>query len=553
MKGLRSSNPQGEASDNLGRLSLNKRSQQIIGGDTAADAADKGGSAALGNGARGTAKAAGKVGGSVVSATAVAASTAKQADSDEDVLDATTREAESAAVAATQKGAGRGAAAAAKGAGRGASAAAQNGVKSVRSGSNLAGKAVKGGIMSAQKRATAAKAAKSAASTGTSITRAAATQARVAAAAANALRAIVAAVTTVVTSTPVITIVSAVLAVVLLIIALLAFFAPASAAACTPTTGGKIDPTKVPQTAIAGFGPEQLLNAAYVVQAAQDMGLSARDQTIGIMVAIGESSLVNIDYGDWETGGVTNPDGSATSSIGLFQQQDWWGTREERLDPYIASTKFFQAMIAAVPDPERQALAPTLVGHETQDNADPYHYEKYWETATLIYSGLSGIDTGSLSGNGICPDAPGLPGTIGLDGWASPGSGPINGNFGPREIIQTPSGPTNPFHYGMDLEAGGCGGPIWAARDGNVTQVFDVGGGTMTIEIDHGDGLTTRYLHSYPDEIFVTAGQAVKAGEQIALTGSSGYSTGCHLHFEVRLNGEAVDPLPILTAAGLTF
>lgn len=146
-----------------------------------------------------------------------------------------------------------------------------------------------------------------------------------------------------------------------------------------------------------------------------------------------------------------------------------------------------------------------------------------------------------------------MPGQIGLDGWAMPGSGPINGNFGPREVIQTPSGPTNPFHYGMDLEAGGCGGPIWAARDGVVTRVFDVGGGTMTIEIDHGDGLTTRYLHSYPDEIFVAAGQKVKAGEQIALTGSSGYSTGCHLHFEVHLNGEATDPLPILTAAGITF
>lgn len=549
MKGLRSSNPKGEASDNLGRLSLNKRSQQIIGGDTAADAADKGGSAALGHGARGTAKAAGKVGGSVVTATAAAASTAKQADSDEDVLDATTREAESAAVAATQKGAGR----AAKGAGRGASAAAQNGVKNVRSGSNLAGKAVKGGIMSAQRRATAAKAAKSAASTGTSISRAAATQARVAAAAANALRAIVTAITTVVTSTPIITIVSAVLAVVLLIIALLAFFAPASAAACTPTSGGKIDPTKVPQTAISGYGPEQLVNAAYIIKAGQDRGLTPRDQTIGVMTAMGESSLNNIGYGDWETGGVTNPDGTRTTSIGLFQQQDNWGTTEERLDPYISSGKFFDAMVAAVPDPERQTLAPTLVAHETQDNRDPYHYEQHWETASTIFAALSGIDTGSLSGNGLCKTAPGVPGQIGLDGWAMPGSGPINGNFGPREVIQTPSGPTNPFHYGMDLEAGGCGGPIWAARDGVVTRVFDVGGGTMTIEIDHGDGLTTRYLHSYPDEIFVAAGQKVKAGEQIALTGSSGYSTGCHLHFEVRLNGEATDPLPILTAAGITF
>lgn len=75
----------------------------------------------------------------------------------------------------------------------------------------------------------------------------------------------------------------------------------------------------------------------------------------------------------------------------------------------------------------------------------------------------------------------------------------------------------------------------------------------MIIEIDHGEGLVTWYVHSYTNEIMVSAGQKVNAGDQIALTGSSGYSTGCHLHFEVHLNGTPVDPLPILTAAGFTF
>ncbi|MFX8899296.1 hypothetical protein ABTN01_19435, partial [Acinetobacter baumannii] len=89
-----------------------------------------------------------------------------------------------------------------------------------------------------------------------------------------------------------------------------------------------------------------------VMQAGEGLGLNDRDQTIGVMTAMGESSLRNIDYGDWETGGVTNPDGTRTTSIGLFQQQNGWGSREERLDPYIASTKFFQAMIEKVPDRE---------------------------------------------------------------------------------------------------------------------------------------------------------------------------------------------------------
>ena len=143
---------------------------------------------------------------------------------------------------------------------------------------------------------------------------------------------------------------------------------------CAPAGGGgssvSVNPDSVPQTEIAGYGHEQLVNAANVMKAGADQGLNVRDQTIGVMTAMGESSLRNIDYGDWETGGVTNPDGTRTTSIGLFQQQDGWGTREERLDPYISSTKFFQAMVAKVPD--RESLEPTIVAHRTQVNADPY-------------------------------------------------------------------------------------------------------------------------------------------------------------------------------------
>lgn len=537
MKGLRSTDRPGEASDNLARLSLNKRSVQIVGGDDPTEApTGKSGGGALGRGMRGTAKAAGKAGAgaakgagdSVVKGTALAATTAKTADGDEDTVDLATREGENVALA----GAKRGTAATAKTAGRG-----------VRSGGQLAGKAVKGGIVASQKRAAAAKAAKTTASTGTSITRFAAAQARAAAAAANALRTIVAAVAAVATSTPIITIVSAVLAVVLLIIALLAFFAPANAAACSFTTGGRIDPSKVPATTISGYGHEQLVNAAHIIQAAQDRGLSVRDQTIGVMTAMGESSLQILEHGD-----AAGPD-----SRGLFQQRDNWGTLEDRLDPYISAGKFFDAMIQKVPEAERQSLAPTLVAHKVQVNQDPFHYEIYWVPATAVVAALSGLDSSLLSGSGSCETIPGIPGEIGLDGWAKPGNGPINGGFGPREIIQTPAGPTQPFHYGIDLEAGGCGGPIWAARDGEVSRVFDGGGGGMIIEIDHGEGLVTWYVHSYTNEIMVSAGQKVKAGEQIALTGSSGYSTGCHLHFEVHLNGTPVDPLPILTAAGFTF
>lgn len=94
----------------------------------------------------------------------------------------------------------------------------------------------------------------------------------------------------------------------------------------------------------------------------------------------------------WETSGVRNPDGTPTSSIGLFRQQDWWGTREERLDPHTAATLFYRAMVARVPDSERAALAPTLVAHRTQVNDDPLHYARYWPAALAVVDHLTGTD-----------------------------------------------------------------------------------------------------------------------------------------------------------------
>lgn len=144
----------------------------------------------------------------------------------------------------------------------------------------------------------------------------------------------------------------------------------------------------------SGWSEEQVGNAATIMTAGADLGLPVRDQAIAVMTAMGESSLRNIDYGDWETRGVRNPDGSPTTSIGLFQQQDEWGTREQRLDPYTAATLFYEAMVAEVPEPERAQLKPTLVAHRTQVNADPLHYARYWPGAVDLVEQISGADSG---------------------------------------------------------------------------------------------------------------------------------------------------------------
>lgn len=139
-----------------------------------------------------------------------------------------------------------------------------------------------------------------------------------------------------------------------------------------------------------GYSSDQLANACTILAAGRDLGFGDRDRTIAVMTAMGESSLRNIDYGDWETSGVTNPDGSRTTSIGLFQQQDNWGSREQRLDPYTAATLFYRAMAAKVPD--RDALEPTQVAHRVQINADAGHYARYWDRAVQMVAALSGAE-----------------------------------------------------------------------------------------------------------------------------------------------------------------
>lgn len=150
-----------------------------------------------------------------------------------------------------------------------------------------------------------------------------------------------------------------------------------------------VNPSAVPSMSVNGYDGEQIVNAAVIVDVGNQLGLSPRDQAIAVMTAMGESSLRNIDYGDWETTGRTNPDGTRTSSLGLFQQQDWWGSRDERLDPATTAHLFYAAMLRKVPSPERESLAPTVVAHRVQVNSDEDHYAQYWQDAVAVVAALA--------------------------------------------------------------------------------------------------------------------------------------------------------------------
>jgi murein DD-endopeptidase MepM/ murein hydrolase activator NlpD len=95
------------------------------------------------------------------------------------------------------------------------------------------------------------------------------------------------------------------------------------------------------------------------------------------------------------------------------------------------------------------------------------------------------------------------------------------------------------LHQGLDI-AGAPGTPVYAPADGIVSFAgYDVGYGKL-LSIDHGYGVVTRYGHN--SQLFVVVGQKVKRGDVVSAIGSTGKSTGTHLHYEVRVNGLPVDP-----------
>ena len=146
------------------------------------------------------------------------------------------------------------------------------------------------------------------------------------------------------------------------------------------------------------------------------------------------------------------------------------------------------------------------------------------ELTNALNRGLA--ESGRLEGEGIfanpCPDAV------------------YSSGFGYRTF-------DNAYHLGLDM-AIGEGTPYYAADDGVVIDATNGGGynggAGNWIVIDHGNGITTTYAHCR--DVYVHVGDTVTAGQTIAECGSTGTSTGPHLHFEVRVNGQKVDPVPYI-------
>lgn len=141
----------------------------------------------------------------------------------------------------------------------------------------------------------------------------------------------------------------------------------------------------------------------------------------------------------------------------------------------------------------------------------------------------------SSSGKAEAPSTPSTPSTPTASGWTRPSGGYVTSEFGYR--IHPIYG-TRRLHGGIDI---GGGGPIVAARAGTVTFAGYSSSWGNYVRIDHGGGLATLYAHMQSD-LRVSVGQSVSAGQHLGTMGTTGESTGVHLHFEVYQNGRRINP-----------
>lgn len=173
-------------------------------------------------------------------------------------------------------------------------------------------------------------------------------------------------------------------------------------------------------------------------------------------------------------------------------------------------------------------------------------------TEAAIYRGMAGYYGGDVDGypsrgahylaeydaGSAQPELPSQP--FAPYAWRQPCEGPVTSGFGPR-VAPIPGAST--FHRGVDM---GCpyGTPVVAARAGVVIAAADWGNAGLAVEVDHGGGESTRYFHL--SAFAVREGQQVAAGQPVGEVGTTGNSSGPHLHFETWRGGEAVDPLGVL-------
>lgn len=212
------------------------------------------------------------------------------------------------------------------------------------------------------------------------------------------------------------------------------------------------------------------------------------------------------------------------------------------INELLAKGEDIHALLHEAEDAEAE-LADEIAGKEKEyKDAKKKEEEAYWAaywatyvpptTAATKPTTSSGTTSSGNSNAGSNANKPASGGT-----WLVPCSyRMISSPFGPRN---SPTAGASSYHQGVDL-AGPEGTPIKASRSGTVSSARYSNSGGYMVTINHGDGFTSVYMHM--THYIVGAGQAVSAGQVIGYMGSTGISTGNHLHFGIALNGTYVNP-----------
>ncbi len=321
-------------------------------------------------------------------------------------------------------------------------------------------------------------------------------------------------------------------------------------------SGGPIDPDgKLPR--VRPYNEAQMRNAAIIINVGAELKMPPRAWVIAVATAMQESTLNNLGH----LGARNDHD-----SLGLFQQRpsSGWGTPSQVTDPEYAATRFYKKLKTI---DGWQELPLTRAAQRVQISAYPDAYADDEIDATQIVNALADGAANAV-GNSlsmVCASAADLS----ASGWTNPL--PIKGQDAHRWSVgsgfRTSARPT---HQGVDLIVG-TGTPVRSVASGIVSRVKcdetfsgkkdcnragypGKGGCGWMVEIQHPGDIMTRYCHlvEQPD---IEAGQEIQAGATIGHAGSSGNSSGPHLHFEVHLNNDpssasAVDPVRFMAQRG---
>ncbi|WP_033346580.1 M23 family metallopeptidase [Catenuloplanes japonicus] len=271
---------------------------------------------------------------------------------------------------------------------------------------------------------------------------------------------------------------------------------------------------------VGAWDAAQVAHAAVIVAAGQQQRVPPRGWVIAVATAMVESRLLNLPDGDRD-------------SVGLFQQRpsQGWGTPAQLQDPAYASRRFYAALLEVT---GWEAVPLTVAAQTVQKSAFPDRYGEREHDAEQVVAAVTGataitdLPGASLA---ICAGPP-----AGAEGWVRPVDAVVGSGFGPRG---------GELHAGVDLSAArytviraASAGTVVASDCNSTSGTCDADGSPGTIgcgwyvDIAHTGGIGTRYCHMVrrPE---VTAGDTVTAGQPIGLVGSSGNSSGPHLHFEI--------------------